>query len=118
MAASTPSFLKKGNFSSIFYIFSAFFPYIWPLAGPNIAKRVGRYKNWRGVIDKPILELLTFGSDLDFSGFGLKRAWRRLKPAFFEFIRVLGGRYCLKLTSEKVVLASGGKILDFRNPEF
>ena len=30
---------QKGNFSSIFYIFSAFFPNIWPLAGPNIAKK-------------------------------------------------------------------------------
>ena len=27
---------------------------------------MGRNKNWRGVIDKPILELLTFGSNLDF----------------------------------------------------
>ena len=28
---------------------------------------MGRYKNWRGSSDKPILELLTFGSNLDFS---------------------------------------------------
>ena len=50
-------------------IFSAFFVNIGPLAGPNIEKKVGRYKNWRGVIDKPILELLTFGSNLDFTDF-------------------------------------------------
>ena len=33
---------------------------------------MGRYKHWRGVIDKPILELLTFGSNPDFSDFGFK----------------------------------------------
>ena len=33
---------------------------------------MGRDKNWRGLIDKPILELLTFGSNPDFSGFGPK----------------------------------------------
>ena len=31
----------------------------------------------------------------------VKGACQRPKPAFFEFIRVLGSRYCLKLTSEK-----------------
>ena len=51
----------------LFDMFSAFFLNIWPLAGPNIAKRVGRCKNWRGSIDKPILELLPFGSNLDLS---------------------------------------------------
>ena len=62
---------QKGQFCFHFFtIFLASFPYIWPLAGPNIAKRVGRCKNWRGVIDKPILELLTFESNLDFSDFG------------------------------------------------
>ena len=60
---------KKTIFPSFFYYFFVVFPYIWPLAGPNIAKKVGRYKNWRGVIDKPILELLTFGPNLDFSDF-------------------------------------------------
>ena len=50
---------KKHRFLNIF---PAFFPNIWK-------KGRGRYKNWRGVIDKPILELLTFGSNLDFSAF-------------------------------------------------
>ena len=63
--------IKKAKIHRFFTIFSAFFPNIWPLAGPNIAKRVGRYKNWRGSIDKPILELLTFGSNPDFSDFGV-----------------------------------------------
>ena len=33
---------------------------------------MGRCKNWRGSIDKPILELLTFGQNPDSSGFGPK----------------------------------------------
>ena len=33
---------------------------------------MGRYKKWRGVIDKPILRLLPFGSNPDFSDFGSK----------------------------------------------
>ena len=32
---------KKDKNPSIFAIFSAFFPYIWPLAGPNIWKKGG-----------------------------------------------------------------------------
>ena len=32
---------KKANFHRFFAIFSLFFPNIWPLAGPNIAKRGG-----------------------------------------------------------------------------
>ena len=31
---------------------------------------MGRLENWQGVIDKPILGLLTFGSNLDFIDFG------------------------------------------------
>ena len=31
---------------------------------------MGRCENWRGVIDKPILELLTFGSNLILNDFG------------------------------------------------
>ena len=54
---------------SFLNIFAAFFPDIWPLAGPNIAKkggllkRVGRYKHWRGVIDGKKIELLSLGSN-------------------------------------------------------
>ena len=33
---------------------------------------MGRFENWRGVIDKPILGLLTFGRNLDVSEFGSK----------------------------------------------
>ena len=44
------------NFHDFFHIFI-------------LRKRVGRCKHWRGSIDKPILELLTFGSNLDFSDF-------------------------------------------------
>ena len=33
---------------------------------------VGCFENWRGLIDKPILELLTFGSDPDFNDFESK----------------------------------------------
>ena len=38
------------DFFGMFSNFSAVFPYIWPLAGPNISKRVGRYweKLWMG----------------------------------------------------------------------
>ena len=62
---------RKKKHLDFFHLFSVVFPNIWPLAGPNIAKRVGRYKNWRGSIDKPILELLTFGSHPDFGDFGV-----------------------------------------------
>ena len=61
-----------------FDYFLAFFPYIWPLARPNIAKKGGRCKNWRGLIDKPILELLTFGSNPDFSA-------KKPKRQFFHY---------------------------------
>ena len=59
----------KGSKIIFFIHFLVFFQYIWPLAGPNIAKKVGRYKHWLGLIEKPILELLTFGSNLDFCDF-------------------------------------------------
>ena len=36
------------------------FPYVWQRAAPNIAKRAGRFKNWQGMIGKPILRLSTF----------------------------------------------------------
>ena len=49
----------------IFLPFLCFFLYILPLAGPNIAKKGGALRKWRGVLGKPILELLTFGSNLD-----------------------------------------------------
>ena len=55
--SATPKRSKR----QFFEYFLAFFLYIWPLAGPNIAKRVGRYKHWRGVIGGKIFELLTFG---------------------------------------------------------
>ena len=59
----------KGNFSSIFcYFFGLFSKYLAP-SGAKYRGKGGPYKNWRGVIDKPILELLTFGSNLDFSDF-------------------------------------------------
>ena len=50
---------------------------------------MGRYKNWRGVIDKPILELLTFESNMDFSGFGVDGASRvAQKNNFWLFFAV------------------------------
>ena len=53
-------------------MFSAFFQCIWLQRGQILCESVGRYKKRRGVIDKPILELLTFGSNLDFSDFESK----------------------------------------------
>ena len=73
---------KKNTIKSIFHrcfcdLF-AFFPNIWPLAGPNIEKRRGHYKNWRGSIDKPILELLTFGQKV--ANFVNAGFWRLKAP--------------------------------------
>ena len=45
----------------------------------------------RGVIDRPILGLLTLG----------EKRLGALKTIFFRIIRVWGGLYCLKLTGEK-----------------
>ena len=47
-----------------------FFSKIWALAGPNIAQKGWPLQKPRGVIGKPILELLTFGSNPDFCDFG------------------------------------------------
>ena len=59
---------KKHKKMYFFDYFLAFFPYIWSLAGPTIAKKgLAVAKIGEGWIDKPILELLTFGSNLDFS---------------------------------------------------
>ena len=46
--------------------FGRFSIYLAASAAKYCEKGFGRYKNWRGVIDKPILELLTFGSNPDF----------------------------------------------------
>ena len=46
--------------------FGRFSIYLAASAAKYCEKRVGRCKNGRGVIDKPILELLTFGSNPDF----------------------------------------------------
>ena len=60
---------KKANIYRSFNISSAFFPNIWPLAGPNIAKK-GWALQTLARVDKPILELLAFGSNPDFCDFG------------------------------------------------
>ena len=62
---------------------------------------MGRYKNWRGVIDKPILELLTFGRNLDFgeSDFGSKTIHVDDLRMFCTFLRmfcVFFNKYCGK----------------------
>ena len=51
------------------YFFGLLSKYLAPSGAKYREKGLGRYKNWRGVIDKPILELLTFGSNPDFSDF-------------------------------------------------
>ena len=51
----------------------------------------------------------------------VKSAWRRLKPAFFGFIRVWGAVIGLKLLktywARRLALASGGNPSDFQNPK-
>ena len=54
--------LKKAIFRLFFSLFSI---YLAPSGAKYREKAVGRDKNWRGWIDKPILELLTCGSNLD-----------------------------------------------------
>ena len=48
-----------------------FFEYLAASAAKYREEGWGRFKNWQGVIDKPILGLLTFGSNPDFSDFGV-----------------------------------------------
>ena len=55
------------NFLNSFF---GLFRNIWLLAGPNIAKEGWPLPQARGVIDRPIFELLTFGSNPDFCDFG------------------------------------------------
>ena len=63
-----PKRQKSIDFLLFFRLFSK---YLVPSGAKYREKGVGRYKNWRGVIDTPILELLTFGSNPDFGGFGV-----------------------------------------------
>ena len=49
------------------------------LAGPNIAKRAGRFKNRRGVTGRHILRLLIFGN---------ARFWRLKAPQAHTSIRI------------------------------
>ena len=61
---------QKRQKSIDFLLFFRFFSkYLAPSGAKYREKGLGRYKNWRGSIDKPIWELLTFGSNLDFSDF-------------------------------------------------
>ena len=53
----------KGAKTSIFHNFRSFFYICGSERGQISRKRVGRFENWRGVIDTPILELLTFGQN-------------------------------------------------------
>ena len=65
---------KRYFFLYLLTMFSCFFHIIFgPWRGQILRKRVGHYKHWRGMIDKPILELLTFGSNLDFVSFLRKK---------------------------------------------
>ena len=64
---------KKAIFPPFFTIFSAFFPNIWPLAGPNIAK-----KGW------PLQALARVDRQTHFGTFDF---WS--KPGFWWFWRVL-----------------------------
>ena len=61
---------KKANFHRFFYIFSAVFPNIWPLAGPNIAKKGG-----------PLQKLARGDRQTHFGTFNF---W--LKPGFYCFL--------------------------------
>ena len=51
---------EKGPKLAFFIFFRSFFPYVRFWRGQISRKRVGRFEKWRGMIDKPILELLTF----------------------------------------------------------
>ena len=59
---------QKGNFSVIFHDFFAVFPYIWPLAGPNIAEKgwplLGKAleRVWDGFGKPLILEMQVSGA--------------------------------------------------------
>ena len=63
---------KVKNPFDFLQFFCRFSIYLAPSGAKYCEKGWGRYKNWRGMIDKPILELLTFGSNPDFSSFGSK----------------------------------------------
>ena len=63
---------------------------------------MGRYKNWRGVIDKPILGLLTFGSNLDFSDFGTKRQIFAYFLDLFKIYSGFEGRYWVGMSGSLV----------------
>ena len=53
---------KQAKHQSVFkYFFDRFFKYLAPSGAKYCEKGRGRYKNWLGLIDKPILALLTFG---------------------------------------------------------
>ena len=63
---------QEAIFPSFFHhFFGRFSIYLAASAAKYREKGRGRYKNWRGVIDKPILALLTFGSNPDFSDVGV-----------------------------------------------
>ena len=59
------SYIKRPKNAKIHRFFAIFFglfsKYLVPSGAKYLEKGFGRYKNWRGVIDKPILKLLTFG---------------------------------------------------------
>ena len=68
-----PVHIKKSKNPSIFVIFSAFFPYMWPLAGPNIAR-----KGW---------PLQKMARDDRQTHFGTFNFW--IKPGFWTRVRAL-----------------------------
>ena len=77
---------KKAKIHRFFIFFRPFFQIFGPQRGQISRKRVGRYKNWRGVIDKPILGLLTFGSNPEFL---YKRHKKAIVPSFFMTFSLL-----------------------------
>ena len=63
----------------IFWLcFDCFSIYLAASAAKYCEKGFGRYKNWRGWIDKPILELLTFGQKV--ANFVNAGFWRLRAP--------------------------------------
>ena len=64
--ASRVAVPKRQFFFNFFTIFSAALPYIRPLAGPNIAKRAGRY--WQKLNFQAVIKSAASAASLDSQG--------------------------------------------------
>ena len=74
---------KKQKSIDFLLFFRPFFQIFGPWRGQISRKGWVQYKHWRGVIDKPILELLPFGSTPDFL---YKRPKKTIFPSFFHYL--------------------------------